>query len=71
MKGFDYKTVYNMPVMYKRWFVERLSKQKEKEMAESQGSNNSNSQDVPMFQNSPFKDINTSQPKNPSSKRFT
>ncbi len=71
MKNIDYATAYNMPIAYKRWFIERLSKEKERE-AEAAKGDSSPQREASPFANTPFKDnFSTQAPSNnPNSKRF-
>jgi hypothetical protein len=42
--GFSYKEAYHLPVSYKRWFIERISKEiKGPEDPNDPGANNGNS----------------------------
>jgi hypothetical protein len=43
----DYVAVYNMPVMYKRWFMERLVKQKQDEAKAAEGKSSSETKMTP------------------------
>ncbi len=67
----DYTTVYNIPVVYKRWLVSRLAKQKENEAEQANGGQQRQAATEPSpFANSPFKDASVSSPKSSNSKRF-